>query len=102
MDGPERCFCRPESIHAACEDYRAAAGIDLAHDRASREAGQRIACDLLVLWGERGVVQRQFDPLALWQAQCSATVQGRALACGHFIPEEQPEATAEALVHFLR
>ncbi|MEI8266122.1 MAG: alpha/beta hydrolase [Betaproteobacteria bacterium] len=93
----ERCFCTPEAIHAACEDYRAAAGIDLEHDRASREAGQRIACDLLVLWGERGVVQRMFDPLALWQAQCSGRVEGRALPCGHFIPEERPQETADAL-----
>jgi haloacetate dehalogenase len=97
----ERCFCTPEAIHAACEDYRAAAGIDLAHDRASRAAGQRIDCELLVLWGERGVVQRLFDPLALWQAQCNAPVQGRALPCGHFIPEEQPEETARALLRFL-
>jgi haloacetate dehalogenase len=97
----ERCFCRPEAIHAACEDYRAAAGIDLTHDRASREAGQRIACDLLVLWGARGVVQRLFDPLALWQAQCSGQVQGQALDCGHFIPEERPQEMAEALRRFL-
>jgi haloacetate dehalogenase len=97
----ERCFCQPEVIHAACEDYRAAAGIDLEHDRASRAAGQRIACALLVLWGERGVVQRLFDPLALWQAQCSAAVQGHALGCGHFIPEERPEDTAAALLRFL-
>jgi haloacetate dehalogenase len=97
----ERCFCTPEAIHAACEDYRAAAGIDLDHDRASREAGQRIACDLLVLWGERGVVQRMFDPLALWQAQCSGRVEGRALPCGHFIPEECPQETADALRRFL-
>lgn len=97
----ERCFCTPEAIHAACEDYRAAAGIDLTHDRASREAGQRIACELLVLWGARGVVQRLFDPLALWQAQCSAQVQGQALDCGHFIPEERPQETAEALRRFL-
>jgi haloacetate dehalogenase len=97
----ERCFCTPEAIHAACEDYRAAAGIDLDHDRASRATGQRIACDLLVLWGERGVVQRMFDPLALWQAQCSGRVEGRALPCGHFIPEECPQETAEALRRFL-
>jgi len=97
----ERCFCQPEAIHAACEDYRAAAGIDLEHDRASRAAGERIACPLLVLWGERGVVQRLFDPLALWQAQCSAAVQGHALDCGHFIPEERPEDTAAALLRFL-
>ena len=96
----ERCFCRPEAIHAACEDYRAAAGIDLEHDRASREAGQRIACDLLVLWGARGVVQRLFDPLALWQAQCAGHVTGEALACGHFLPEELPHETARALLGF--
>ena len=71
------------------------------HDRASRGAGQRIACDLLVLWGARGVVQRLFDPLALWQAQCSGQVQGHALDCGHFIPEERPRETAEALLRFL-
>ena len=96
----ERCFCTPEAIHTACEDYRAAAGIDLVHDRASREAGQRIACDLMVLWGERGVVQRLFDPLALWQAQCAGHVTGKALPCGHFIPEELPEDTAQALLAF--
>ena len=48
----ERCFCRADAIHGACEDYRAAATIDLEHDRASRAAGEKIACDLLVLWGE--------------------------------------------------
>ncbi|OSZ63917.1 alpha/beta fold hydrolase [Hydrogenophaga sp. IBVHS2] len=97
----EAAFCRPEAIHAACEDYRASAGIDLAHDRAGREQGQRIACDTLVLWGERGVVHRFFDPLALWQAQCAGTVSGYAMPAGHFIPEERPEATAEALAGFM-
>jgi haloacetate dehalogenase len=96
----ERCFARPEAIHAACEDYRASAGIDLDHDRAARAAGQRIACDLLVLWGARGVVQRLFDPLALWRAQCAGQVEGRALPAGHFIPEELPEDTAQALLDF--
>jgi haloacetate dehalogenase len=97
----ERCFCRAESIHTACEDYRASAGIDLEHDRASRAQGDKIACDTLVLWGARGVVQRLFDPLALWQAQCAATVTGQALPAGHFIPEELPEATATALRGFM-
>jgi haloacetate dehalogenase len=98
----ERCFCSAAAIHSACEDYRASAGIDLEHDRASRAAGQKIACDTLVLWGERGVVQRLFDPLALWQAQCAARVTGQALPAGHFIPEELPEATAQALADFFR
>jgi haloacetate dehalogenase len=96
----ERCFCRPEAIHAACEDYRASAGIDLEHDRTSRAAGRKIACDTLVLWGERGVVHRLFDPLALWRAQCHAAVVGEALPAGHFIPEELPGPTAERLRRF--
>jgi haloacetate dehalogenase len=97
----ERCFCTPHAIHAACEDYRAAATIDLVHDRASRAAGHRIACDTLVMWGERGIVHRFFDPVALWQAQCSTRVAGRlCVGAGHFIPEEQPEETAAALREF--
>ena len=98
----ERCFCRPASIHAACDDYRASAGIDLAHDRASRAQDARIACDVLVLWGAKGLVGRLFDPLALWQAQCDGRVTGRAVASGHFIPEELPQDTADALWSFFR
>jgi haloacetate dehalogenase len=98
----ERCFKSFDAVHSMCEDYRASAGIDLAHDRASREKGQKIACDTLVLWGERGVVQRMFDPLALalWQAQCSKAVTGAALAAGHFIPEELQQVTAQNLKNF--
>ena len=97
----ERCFGRPEALHASCEDYRASAGIDLEHDRAARAAGQKIGCDTLVLWGERGVVHKLFDPLALWQAQCAAPVSGEAMAAGHFIPEERPaEIAAQLLRHF--
>lgn len=95
-----RCFCTPQAIHSACEDYRASAGIDLEHDRASRAAGQKVACDILLLWGERGVVNRLFDPMALWRAQCSGVVSSQLLQAGHFIPEEQPEATALALRAF--
>lgn len=100
----ERCFCASEAIHSACEDYRASAGIDLVHDRESRsiqsEANSigKIACDTLVLWGERGVVNKMFNPIALWQAQCAASVSGYAVPAGHFIPEELPEVTANALV----
>jgi haloacetate dehalogenase len=97
----ERCFCRPEAIHAACEDYRASAGIDLEHDRASRAAGERIVCDTLLMWGERGVVHRLFDPVALWQAQCTRPLRAQLIAdAGHFIPEEQPQATADTLLAF--
>ncbi len=96
----EACFCTPEDIHGACEDYRAAAGIDLEHDRTSRAAGAQVRCDMLVLWGERGVVHKLFDPMALWRAQCSATVSGRLMPAGHFVPEELPAETAGALQAF--
>jgi haloacetate dehalogenase len=96
----ERCFIKPETIHAVCEDYRAGASIDLVLDQASRAAGQKIACDTLVLWGDKGVVNRLFAPLQLWQAQCAGTVTGQVLDAGHFIPEELPQETADLLKEF--
>jgi haloacetate dehalogenase len=80
----------PEAIHTACEDYRASAGIDLDHDRESRARGDKIACDTLVLWGEHGVVQRLFEPLALWQAQCAGQVTGWAMPPGISSPSSCP------------
>ena len=102
----ERCFCQPETIHAMCEDYRASAGVDLDHDRVSRaeqrQGGGKIACDTLVLWGARGVVQRLFKPLELWQAQCEGRVSGQAVPAGHFIPEELFAQTATTLASFFK
>ena len=84
----------PATVHAICEDYRASADLDLQHDRASRAAGERIRCDLHVLWGDRGIVGRLFDPIALWQAQCDGRVTGEAVPSGHYIPEELPDRVA--------
>lgn len=94
----ERCFADPAAIHAMCEDYRAAASIDLDHDRA--DAARRIECPVRVLWGERGVVHRLFTPLADWQAKCTLEVTGRAVPTGHYIPEEAPELLAHELAAF--
>lgn len=94
----ERCFT-PETIHASCEDYRAAATIDLEHDRADREAGRRLACPLLVLWGLHGVIEKCFTPLADWGAVASS-VQGRALPAGHYLPEEVPDLVADEFERF--
>jgi haloacetate dehalogenase len=94
----ERCFADPATLHAMCEDYRAAATIDLAHDRADAE--RRIDCPVHVLWGERGVVQRLFTPLADWQAKCAHEVSGHALPTGHYIPEERPDLLADELEAF--
>ncbi len=95
----ERCFRDPATIHASCEDYRAAASIDLSHDDDDVAADRRVECPLLVLWGERGVVHRLFDPLADWRA-VARQVEGRALPCGHYLAEEQPDATRAELERF--
>lgn len=94
----ERCFQDPATIHAQCEDYRAAATIDLAHDRA--DAYRRIECPVRVLWGERGVVHRLFTPVADWQAKAAGRVTGRAVPTGHYIPEEAPDLLAEEIAAF--
>jgi haloacetate dehalogenase len=94
----ERCFADPATIHASCEDYRAAATIDLEHDEADLE--RRIGCPLLVLWGEQGLMHHHFDVLATWREKCAGPVEGRALPCGHFLPEEQPDATGAELMRF--
>ncbi len=94
----ERCFSDPAAIHAMCEDYRAAATIDLEHDRA--DGGRRIECPLRALWGERGVVERLFTPLSDWRAKAAGEVTGRKLPCGHYIAEEAASVLVSEIVEF--
>jgi haloacetate dehalogenase len=84
-------------VHATCEDYRAGATIDLAHDRA--DVGG-IRCPVLVLWSERGIGS-SYNVLSTWREQADA-VRGRALDCGHFLAEERPEQTTSELIAFLQ
>ncbi|WP_333939172.1 alpha/beta fold hydrolase [Bradyrhizobium sp. CCBAU 11386] len=91
-----RCYTR-ETLHAVCEDYRAAAGIDLIHDEA--DSDKKIACPLLVLWGEKGVVGSSYDVLDTWRAKAK-DVRGGSLPCGHYLPEEAPELLLERLNAF--
>jgi haloacetate dehalogenase len=94
-----RCFRRPEVIHASCEDYRAAASIDLLHDDADF-GRRRIDCPLLVLWGAQGFVNRSYDVLPVWR-DYARHVEGGTVPSGHFLPEEAPEeVTAEMLRFF--
>jgi haloacetate dehalogenase len=96
----ERCLALPGAAHAMCEDYRAAAGIDLLHDRADRDAGRMLELPLRVLWGAHGVVHRCFRPLDEWR-RVARDVDGEALACGHYIAEEAPEALVQRVLRFL-
>jgi haloacetate dehalogenase len=93
-------FVAPGVIDATCEDYRAAASIDLEHERDDIERGVKMACPLRVLWGEEGVIGQRFDAVAEWR-KVARDVSGRALPGGHYIPEEQPDALiAEMLAFF--
>ena len=94
-----RCYRLPGTVHSICEDYRAAASIDLAHDAADDD--RRIEVPLLALWGAKGVVGDLYDVLATWRAKASR-VEGRALDCGHSPQEEVPAETATALLEFLQ
>ncbi|CAN5705122.1 alpha/beta hydrolase [soil metagenome] len=91
-----RCFT-PEMIHASCEDYRASAEIDLAHDE--EDLSRKLSCPLLVLWGEKGFVGKKYDVIATWQEKAD-DVQGGSLPSGHFLPEEALEETLEELREF--
>ena len=95
-----RCLKLPGAATGICEDYRASAGIDLEHDREDLESGKQLACPLLVLWGENGVVGRCFAPLEEWQ-KVASDVTGCALPSGHYIPEEVPELLLEHAMRFL-
>jgi haloacetate dehalogenase len=95
----ERCFSDPATIHASCEDYRAAASIDLEHDDADVAADRKVVCPLLALWGDKGVVNRMFDPVRDWGA-VATDVRGKALPSGHFLAEEAPEETLRELRTF--
>ncbi|HEX6033780.1 MAG TPA: alpha/beta hydrolase [Anaerolineales bacterium] len=92
----QRCFDR-DAIRAISEEYRASATIDLIHDEADQD--NKISCPALVLWSATGM-WAAFDILEIWKERAEH-VQGVALDCGHFLPEEDPERTAAELMRFL-
>ncbi len=95
-----RCYCCKGTIRAVCEDYRAAAGIDLDQDRADDAAGHKIQVPLHALWGAKGTVGQLWDVLATWKPKVAGPVTGKALPCGHLLPEEQPEDVLTELQAF--
>jgi haloacetate dehalogenase len=92
-----RCFCNPETIRATCADYRAAASIDLDHDRADR--GRKLTMPLLLLWGKRSSQGSGYDMLGVWREHAEQA-RGQAIDSGHFIPEEAPDQAYRALHEF--
>ena len=92
-----RCFRNKDTIHASCEDYRAAATIDLEHDR--HDLDKRLPMPVQALWGEKGFVGRNYDVLAEWR-KCADIVEGHSVPGGHFLPEEAPLETVTALLDF--
>lgn len=94
----KRCFSDPATIHASCEDYRAAATIDLEHDDADLD--KKVGCPTLVLWGESGLMHKTYDVLATWRDKCEI-VSGCAVPSGHFLPEEAPMETLREIEAFM-
>ena len=92
-------FRRPETVHAICEEYRAATTLDREHDEADR-GRRRIACPVLILWSDTGVIAG-WDPVAIWRTWAD-DVRGAPISAGHFLPEEAPGATARHILDFLR
>ena len=90
----------PEMIRGMCEDYRAAATVDLEHDRASRAAGRKVQCPMLVLWGSKGKLGQWYEPLAIWRNYCSGGVTGGPVDSGHYLAEEAPQAVLAAFDAF--
>jgi haloacetate dehalogenase len=94
-----RTFRQPDTIHAICEDYRAAASIDLAHDKADLD--KKIQCPLLVLWSEKGPFHRMYNVLQIGQER-AVQAQGKAMPTGHFLPEQMPHEVMQEITTFLR
>ena len=94
----KRAFKQKKRIHATCEDYRAAATIDLEHDKKDRK--KKINIPIQVLWGKKGVVGTQFKSVKIWQKYTNKKVYGAEINSDHFIPEESPKQTINHLKKF--
>ncbi|MBZ5486085.1 alpha/beta hydrolase [Halomonas aquamarina] len=96
----ERCLALPGTATGICGDYRASATIDLIHDQADIDADVKLTCPLKVMWGAEGAIETCFDALSEWR-KVAPQVEGKALPCGHYIPEEIPEVLLDEALPFL-
>lgn len=92
---------QPGTIEAICEDYRAAATIDLEHDRASRDAGETVRCPMLALWGARGSIPKWYDAPEIWRRYATGPLETGTVASGHYLAEEAPQEVLARLEGFL-
>ena len=92
-----RCFCQKETIHGTCEDYRASATIDIVDDQDDSE--NKITSPLLVMWGNQGIIGKKYNVLEIWQSRAN-NVYTQSINCGHFLPEESPIQTYNAIFQF--
>jgi haloacetate dehalogenase len=95
------CVKNPATISAICEDYRAAATIDLIDDKFSRKNKIKLQMPVKVLWGSKGKIEKWYKPLSIWQNYCSQEVNGNAINSGHYLAEENPEEILENINNFL-
>ena len=95
------CIKNPETIHAICEDYRAAATIDMIDDKKSRDDNIKINVPLLILWGNKGKLEQWYQTLSIWKKYCSKEVKGNAINSGHYLAEENPGEVIESIKNFL-
>ena len=95
------CVKNPKTVEAICEDYRAAATIDIKDDKISRNKNVKVKSPIMVLWGKKGKIEQWYDPLSIWKQYCSAEVKGFSINTGHYLAEEDPEAIIKCVRSFL-
>ena len=94
-----RCFKNPETVRSICEDYRAGIAIDCEHDLEDQKNNNKIMCPVLALWGKQAKLEQWYDTLSIWRAWAN-NVDGFGIDCGHYLAEEEPTQTADALLSF--
>lgn len=100
-----KLFTDADTVHAMCEDYRAAAKEDCDEQQKDEEAGKKIKCPFMVLWGKKGVCEKMFDTKKEWKKVCEEGMldeKSQAVPCGHYIPEEKPEGLLQHINEFFK
>jgi haloacetate dehalogenase len=90
------------ALHGMCEDYRSGATVDLEEQREDIKQERKIKCPVNILWGKKGLIEKKYDAIAEWKKVSSNTVEGGAIDCGHYIPEEKPDELMEHIREFFK